>query len=193
MISRVRGVLLRCDSQVAEIMTSGGLAYQVEVPTFVAERLREGTDVELHTCQVVRDDAVLLFGFLKEHERSVFNRLLATAGVGPRLALAMVSSLTPERLVSAIVERNVALLCQVPGVGKKKAERLVLELADRLEDLVLVAGVPATGAVQEGTAALVALGYAPAEAAEAVRKVLAESERLAGTELIKAALARLSP
>jgi len=193
MISRIRGTLLRREGTAIEILTAGGVAYQIDVPLFVAERLpREGTEIELRTCQVVRDDALLLFGFLEEFERVVFTRLLATAGIGPRLALAMLSNLRPDRLVSAVLDRDVDMLRQVPGVGKKTAERLVLELADRMEDLVGTVTGPVAGGAKEGVAALVALGFAVSEANNAVRAVIDEQGELHGAELVKAALARLS-
>ena len=193
MISRIHGTLLRRARQAVEVLTAGGVAYQIDVPLFVSERLpREGAAVELLTCQVVRDDAVLLFGFLEEQERSVFLRLLSASGVGPRMALAILSKLTPDRLARAIMDRDVAALRQVPGVGKKKAERLLFELADRLEDLGLAATSTVDATAHEGVAALVALGYAPAEAAAAVRKALDEQGALGGAELVKAALARVS-
>jgi holliday junction DNA helicase RuvA len=191
-ISRVRGRLARRELARAEVMTAGGVAYEMEIPLSVYERLpREGAEVELLTVQVVREDAITLYGFLEERERLVFARLLGAAGVGPRLALAMLSALSPERLVRAIADRDLAVLRQVPGVGTKKAERLVLELTDRLDDLMIAA---ADGRRESGSeaaaAALVALGYSPAEAASAVRRALDTSGgELAGVELIRAALA----
>src|SRR5690606_14806979 len=111
MISRVRGTLLRSQPEVAEVMTPGGIAYEIIVPLSVYERLpREGAEVELRTVQVVREDAVELFGFIDEHERAIFSRLLTASGVGPRLALAMMSTLAPDRLVRAIGERDTATL-----------------------------------------------------------------------------------
>jgi holliday junction DNA helicase RuvA len=191
-ISRVRGRLTRRELARAEVVTAGGVGYEMEIPLSVFERLpREGSEVELLTVQVVREDAITLYGFLEERERLVFVRLLGAAGVGPRLALAMLSALSPERLVRAIADRDLAVLRQVPGVGTKKAERLVLELTDRLDDLMIAAGDGARESGSEAAAAaLVALGYSPAEAASAVRKALDTSGgELAGVELIRAALA----
>lgn len=195
MISRVRGTLLRSAPETAEVMTPGGVAYEITVPLSVYERLpREGGEVELRTVQVVREDAIELFGFLEEHERAVFARLLTVPGVGPRLALAMLSTLSPDRLVRAIGERDTAALRQVPGVGAKKAERLVLDLQGKFDDLVVAAAGPRPEgrAAAEAVGALIALGYSPAQANTAVRRVLEDSPGLGGTELIKAALARLS-
>lgn len=194
MISRVRGELIRRDPGSVEVLTLGGVAYEIEVPLSVYERLpREGSQVELRTFQVVREDAVALFGFLEDHERRLFSRLITASGVGPRLALAMMSSMTPERLVRALAEKDVAALRNVPGIGRKTAERLVLELADRLDDIAVAApGVSHGVAAEEAVSALVALGYSSAAAAAAVRDVLDEQDDLAGAALIKAALARMS-
>ena len=192
MISRVRGTLLRREIDSVEVMTSGGVAYELEIPSSVYERLpREGAEVELRSVQVVREDAVLLFGFLTDAERGIFTGLLAASGVGPRLALAVLSSLPPERVVRAIAERDVNLLRQIPGIGRKTAERMVLELADKLGDL----GAAATGrapeqeAASEAIGALVALGFSPGDAMAAVRKALDTEPSLSGAALIKAALA----
>jgi len=195
MISRVRGTLVRSRPEAVEVMTPGGVGYEISIPLSVYERLpREGQEVELRTVQVVREDAVELFGFLDDHERAVFARLLTASGVGPRLALAILSTLSPDRLVRAIGERDTSALRQVPGVGAKKAERLVLELQGKLDDLALAAAGPRPEgrAAEEATSALVALGYTPAQAAVAVRRALEENSRLEGTDLIKAALARIS-
>jgi Holliday junction DNA helicase RuvA len=171
MISRIRGMLLTREPERVEIMTAGGVGYELEIPLSVFEKLpRKGQDVELLAFQVVREDDLMLFGFLQPSERQLFSRLLGASGVGPRLALAMMSTLTPTVLVRAIQDRELATLVQVPGVGKKTAERIALELGDKLEDLALPAGPSVKGAAaQEAVGALVALGYSNAEANAAVR------------------------
>jgi holliday junction DNA helicase RuvA len=190
-ISRIRGTLLRREIGVAEVMTSGGVAYELQIPLGVFERLpREGVEIELRTFQVVREDAIELYGFLDPAERIVFSRLLSASGVGPRLALNILSSMPPERIVRAIVDKDIAALRQIPGLGAKKAERLALELADRLDDVaVAAAGSGGAPGLDEAVKALVALGYSSSDAAAAVRKVLDEQGRLAPVDLIKAALA----
>lgn len=192
MISRIRGTLLRRELGVAEIMTQGGVAYEVHIPLTVFERLpREGAEVELRTFQVVREDAIELFGFLDDAERVVFGRLLSASGVGPRLALNILSAMPPERVIRAIHDRDIAALRQIPGLGAKKAERLALELKDRLDDIAVTAVGGRTGGpgFEEAAAALVALGYSNADAAAAVRKVIDEQGPLPAIDLIKAALA----
>jgi Holliday junction DNA helicase RuvA len=195
LISRVRGTLLRRDLEAAEVMTAGGVAYDIAVPLSVFERLpQEGSEVELITYQVVREDSIELFGFLQEGERRLFGRLLTASGVGPRLALSMMSTLPPQRLVRAIVDKDIAALRQVPGLGAKKAEKIAVELADRLDDLaVAVAGTSAAGrTAEDAVGALVALGYSHSEASEAVRAALDADGRIQGVELIRAALTAMS-
>lgn len=174
MISRVRGKLLRRDMGAVEVMTAGGVGYEVQIPISVFEKLpRVNADVELLTWHVVREDDQLLFGFLQEAERELFGRLLGASGVGPRLALAMMSALTPSALVRAITEKDVATLVQVPGVGRKTAERIALELGDKLDDLsIRAAPSPKGAAAQEAVGALVALGYAATDAGAAVRRAI---------------------
>jgi holliday junction DNA helicase RuvA len=175
-------------------MTGGGVAYEVQIPLTVFERLpREGTELELLTHHVVREDAVELYGFLEPAERTVFGRLLSASGVGPRLALNILSAMPPHRVVRAIVDKDIAALRQIPGLGAKKAERLALELADRLDDVAVTAsgargGVPG---LDEAVRALVALGYSAGDAAAAVRKVVDEQGTMAPIDLIKAALATI--
>jgi Holliday junction DNA helicase RuvA len=194
MISRIRGRVVRRDIGVVEILTDGGVGYELEIPLGVFEKLpAEGETVELRTYQVVREDAITLYGFIDFAERSMFAKLLSASGVGPRLALNILSAMPPERIVRAILEKDIATLRRIPGLGTKKAERLALELADRLEDVAFTAtDVRGKGAgAEQAVGALVALGYSQAEAAAAVRRVLDEQGGREGVELIRAALASL--
>ena len=193
MISRLRGTLLTRDPDAVEVETPGGVIYELDVPTTVFQRLpAQGEPVEIRTVQVVREDSVSLYGFLTSGERELFRRLMTTSGVGAKLALAMLSAYTAPRLAQALVEKDVVALRQVSGVGKKTAERLALELADKMDDLALSreAG-PGEGAhgVQEAVAALVALGYGFADADQAVRAALAEGDVESADVLIRRALA----
>jgi holliday junction DNA helicase RuvA len=193
-ISRIRGTLLRRDPGLAEVMTPGGVAYEVQIPLTVFERLPgEGMEVELRTWHVVREDAVELFGFIDATERDLFGRLLSASGVGPRLALSVLSNLSPDRVVRAILDRDIATLRRIPGLGTKKAERLVLELADRLAD-VAITTAPGAGVGQganEAVKALVALGYPPGDAAAAVRRTMDENGAMEPIDLIKASLSAI--
>ncbi|MEW5930417.1 MAG: Holliday junction branch migration protein RuvA [Gemmatimonadota bacterium] len=193
MISRVRGVLLAREINRAEVMTPGGVAYEMEIPTTVYERLpRPGEEVELRTLLVIREDAQLLFGFLEDNERALFTRLIGATGVGPKLAISLLSALPGAALVRAIRDRNLAVLTGVSGVGKKTAERLSVELAGKLDDLAFASSGLAQQApgVEEALRALVVLGMNALEAENAVRAVIQDRGPLPAQELIRAALAR---
>jgi len=194
MISRIRGTLVRRDAGLVEVMTAGGVCYEIEVPLTIYERLpRAGADIELRTMQIVREDAVTLYGFLDDLDRRVFARLLTASGVGPRLALNMLSTMPSQRIVRAILDRDIASLRQIPGLGAKKAERLAVELTDRLDDLAALsaAASPRARSTEEAVGALVALGYSHAAASAAVRRVLDSDGEATGITLIKAALSSL--
>lgn len=197
MIARVTGKLVAKELDRVEIFTSGGVAYELAIPLGVYETLpRVGEQVELQTHLVVRDDGWLLFGFATTNEKRVFQRLLSANGVGPSLALGLLSTLSAERLVRAIRERDIATLQGVPRVGKKKAERLVLDLSDKLDDVAgsaLSTGArPESASAEDAIRALVSLGYATVDAEKAVRAVLdAGSTKLTAPELIRSALAKI--
>ena len=194
MISRIRGELILRDLERVEVMTSGGVGYEIAIPTTVFERLpRLGEQVTIRTYQLVREDALALFGFLDETEKTVFTRLLTINGVGPRLALAMLSAMSAESVVRAVRERNVAALTAVSGVGKKTAERVVLELTGKLDDLAFASTAlgQRAPAAEEALRALTALGVTQSDADRAVRAVVQEKGSLAAPELIREALGRL--
>lgn len=193
MIALVSGTLAVKDADRVVVRTASGLGYEVFVPTRAFEALpHPGQPVELHTWLVIREDGQTLFGFTSAEERKVFQRLMTASGVGPRLALAMLSALPPERIVRALRDRDIAALVSVPGVGKKTAERMVVELGDKTDDLVAESGAPVTSVSDTAGKALMALGYTAAEADEAVRRVLAEDANLAASDLIKRALTRFA-
>lgn len=192
MITRIRGTLLARELDRVEIMTAGGVAYELAIPRSVYERLPHvGKDLELRAYQVVREDAHLLFGFLDEVERTVFSRLLTANGVGPRLALALLSALPAPRLVRAIREKDVPALTAVTGVGRKTAERLALDLAGKFDDIALPAPGPGGFGVEEALRALTVLGFQPPDAERAVRSVLHDQGPMDAQDLIRAALTRL--
>ncbi len=192
MISRLNGTLLSRDTDRIEVETSGGVVYEVEVPLTVLQRLpSSGSALSLRTLQVVTDTSVSLYGFIEAHERTLFQRLLSASGVGAKLALAMMSTYSAERLARALVEKDTTALQQVSGVGKKKAEKIALELADKVTDLAIVTptspGQTPSGA-QEAVKALVSLGYTFADADQAVRRVLEDAVPESTEELIRKAL-----
>jgi holliday junction DNA helicase RuvA len=196
-IAHVRGKLVAKDLDRVEIMTTGGTGYELAVPLSVYETLpKVGEDTSLHTHLVVREDGWQLFGFATVVEKRVFQRLLTASGIGPALALGMLSTLSAERLVRAIREKDLATLQGVPRVGRKKAERLILDLADKLDDVQGdVSGVPRRDGVgaDDAVRALVSLGYASVDAEKAVRSALDEGGRgLSAPELIRRALSKVS-
>lgn len=197
MISRIRGKLLAKAIDRAEVVTPGGVAYELNIPVTLYERLpRLGAEVELHAALLAREDGLELYGFHNELGRRLFLRLQSASGVGPRLALALLGAMSAEQLVAAIRERNLSRLQAVSGVGKKKAERIALELADKLGDMA--AGAPIEGpegALQEAAiSALMALGYSRGESEGAVRRVVTKRDGngLGVENLVREALAGMS-
>jgi len=176
-IARVSGRLAAKDADRVMIDTTGGVGYEVVVPLGVMERLPAvGAAVSLATELVVREDGWALYGFEDDTGRRFFQRLIGVTGIGPKIALALLSALGVERGVRAVKERNIALLASVPGIGKKTAERLALELADKLgefEGTIDASIVPSGGAAEAALHALERLGYATVEADRALRQALA--------------------
>lgn len=193
MIAAVAGVLADRRGDTIVIQTEGGVGYEVVLPLGVMERLPAvGARCALHTELVVREDGWTLYGFDRPGDRAIFQRLLGASGFGPRLALALVSTLGPERAVRAIQQKDLAALSTVPGIGRKKAERLVLELSDRFGDLPAEPGAaPRGSAAEEAARALVSLGYQAPQADDAVRAALAGQPTDDVTALIKRALQHL--
>ncbi len=193
MIASVTGVLADREGETVVVQTDGGVGYAVTVPLGVYERLPpRGARVTLHTELVVREDGWALFGFDRTADRVIFQRLLGASGFGPKLALAVLSALGPDRAVRSIRERDIAALSTVTGIGRKKAERLVLELRDRFDDIAASpAEHPASGSDQ-AVRALVALGYAPAAAEEAVRSALANGAHGDTAVVVRQALTGLA-
>jgi len=173
-----------------------GLGYRLLIPTSTYEVLPEvGAPVHLLTHYYVREDAVLLFGFATEAERTLFEVLLGVSGVGPRLALAALSALSPVQLHEAVTTGDVQTLKRIPGVGQRLAERLIVELRDRLAPLDLAELTPAgvndvrAQARADALAALEALGLPRAAAERSLRKVLREHPGIqSAEELIRLAL-----
>jgi Holliday junction DNA helicase RuvA len=194
MIAAVRGRLTAKSGDRVVVATAGGVSYELAVPLGVLERMPpEGQDVDLRTVLVVREDGWLLFGFDREHERQVFQRLLGATGVGPRIALALLSTLGGGRVVAALRGGDLAMLCTVPGIGRKTAERIVLELKDKLGDLTAPGETPARApAADQAVQALVNLGYGALDADRAVRAALADAGAAGTAELIRRALRALA-
>jgi Holliday junction DNA helicase RuvA len=193
MISRLQGTVLSRGPDRVEIETSGGVVYEVEVPLTVLQEVPPvGERVELRTQQIVTDSSVALYGFVSPSERTLFQRLLKVNGVGAKVALGALSTYPAARLAKAIIEKDTVALRQVPKVGKKLAETIVLELSDKVDDLVgptISDGGAPTGVAQQAVQALVSLGYSFNEADRAVRDVLETGAPDTAEELIRRALA----
>lgn len=193
MIAAIRGTLAGRVDDTVVVATGGGVSYEVAVPLSVVDTLPAiGLEVYLHTVLVLREDSSSLFGFATPRERVLFQRLLAASGVGPRLALGLISALGADRLVRAVHEGDLALLCTVPGVGKKKAERMVLELKDRIRDLEVEDGPEPPAASEEAIRALVNLGYGRSEADDAVRSAVTSNGSAETPDVIRSALQLLA-
>lgn len=182
MIAFLRGTLLEKHPNQA-IVDTGGVGYDVHIPISTYSALpAAGLEVRLRIHTHVREDAIALFGFLTQDEKTLFERLIAVSGIGPKLAVTVLSGLPTSTLVNAIRTGSVAELVRIPGVGKKTAERMVLELKDKLDMLpagavATVAAVPATslGAIEQDVlSALVNLGCQRGQAESAVRKAKSE-------------------
>jgi Holliday junction DNA helicase RuvA len=173
-IAAVAGSLAAKTADRVVVQTPGGVAYEITVPLGVMERLPGlGQSVTLATELVVREDGWSLYGFLDESERRLFQRLLTVNGVGPRIAVAFLSTLGAERGAKAIQKKDLATLSSVSGVGRKLAERLALELSDKLGELVGGQPAPLDAPARAALAALEHLGYGGTEAERALRQALA--------------------
>ena len=172
MNGRLHGKLLEKNPPQILIDVSG-VGYEVDVPMSTFCNLPEvGGELTLHTHFVVREDAELLYGFATLAERAVFRALIKISGVGPKIALALLSGITVDQLKDAVDRGETGLLTKVPGIGKKTAERLVLELKGKLAGTgAATAAVPTSGARADVAAALIALGYSEREAAAATKKL----------------------
>lgn len=197
MIGRLRGTL--AEKQPPHIIVDiNGLGYEVEVPMTTLYRLPSvGEPVTLHTHLVVREDAHLLYGFAEKRERELFRELIRLNGVGPKLALALMSGLEVDELVRCVQAQDTSVLVKIPGVGKKTAERLLVELKDRFKAWETVpvmsglvvearAGVPASSAESDAVSALISLGYKPQEASRAVSAI--KEDGLSSEDMIRRAL-----
>jgi Holliday junction DNA helicase RuvA len=196
MIAHLRGRLLSLTPDLA-VLDVGGVGYALSLPLptyYELQRLPPGVEVSLFVHTHVREDALALYGFWSERERQLFERLITVSGVGPRLARAILSGLPPEELLRALAAGDVARLSKTPGVGKKTAERLVLELKEKAAAL---AATPATAATPEPDdedllVALVNLGYRRPDAEHALTEARRAAAGATVPELLRLSLKRLA-
>ncbi|QVX14636.1 Holliday junction branch migration protein RuvA [Pseudomonas congelans] len=198
MIGRLRGSL--AEKQPPHLVLDvNGVGYEVEVPMTTLYRLPHvGETVTLHTHLVVREDAHLLYGFYEKRERELFRELIRLNGVGPKLALALMSGLEVDELVRCVQAQDASALTRIPGVGKKTAERLLVELKDRFKAWESLPGTftlvsngpnqaePVASAESDAVSALISLGYKPQEASKAVSAI--KEKDLSSADLIRRAL-----
>nr|WP_234934950.1 Holliday junction branch migration protein RuvA [Pseudomonas savastanoi] len=181
------------------VLDVNGVGYELEVPMTTLYRLPHvGETVTLHTHLVVREDAHLLYGFYEKRERELFRELIRLNGVGPKLALALMSGLEVDELVRCVQAQDTSALTRIPGVGKKTAERLLVELKDRFKAWESLPGTftlvsngpnqaePVASAESDAVSALISLGYKPQEASKAVSAI--KEKDLSSADLIRRAL-----
>ena len=202
MIGSLRGTLLEKHPPLLLIDVQG-VGYEVHAPMTSFYQLPPiGSAVLLHTHFVVRDDAQLLFGFVDKQTRELFRELIRVNGLGPKMALAILSALDTDELILCVQQNNLNTLVRVPGIGRKTAERLLVELRDRVdhwgknnlsETQIARTGSasPAPSIRQDAESALIALGYKPQEADKAIQNVLKEHDAGSSEELIRLALKRM--
>ncbi len=198
MIGYVRGVVTYLFNDCCYVDVHG-VGYRVYVPVTTRANLIEGEEVTLFTYTHVREDAILLYGFSTQEEYDLFILLISVSGIGPKVALGILSGMTPEAFKLAIVNGQVQTLTKLPGIGKKSAERLVLELKDKLAKMSTIKldtaaaiqpiGVGQSGACGEAIEALVSLGYSQDEVSSIVDGL--NDGKLDSAALIKAALKEL--
>jgi Holliday junction DNA helicase RuvA len=190
-ISSLRGQVqsVGLDHVVVEV---GGVGFAVQATPSTLATLRRGEETHLATSLVVREDSLTLFGFADVEARELFGLLQTVSGIGPRLALATLAVLEPDKLRHALAEGNITVLTQVPGIGKKGAERLIIELRDKVGALPSTAAPVANGVVREHVVeALLGLGF-PAKSAEAtVDSVLADNPEQSTSAVLRRSLAAL--
>lgn len=202
MISYIKGTLAE-KLEDSAIVEAGGIGYRIYVPSSVLSELpRLGETVKIYTYFSVREDSVSLYGFMSRQDMEMFRQLIGVNGVGPKSALGILSALKPDALRLAVISGDAKAISKAPGVGSKTAQRIILDLKDKIkaedlldggyEDLSVHAEVSGVGEVgKEAVEALTALGYSASEAAGAVRKV-AITETMTAEDVLKAALRHLA-
>ena len=193
MIGRLKGNVVDILANVV-LLDVNGIGYEIEVTSTTLTNLQESdTETIIFTHFVVREDAHSLYGFANQEERDLFRNLIKVNGIGPKLGLTILSSIGPERFIAYVSERDVTAITSIPGVGKKTAERLVLDLKDKLVNgfqTVVPMSPAGNESFQEAKLALVSLGYKPTEASKVLEQIYNEDQAV--EELIRAALQRLA-
>jgi len=193
LIGQIRGILI--EKNPPEILVDvGGITYEIQVPMSTLYQLPDvGQEVVLHTHFVVRDDAQLLYGFCHTKDKTLFRSLIRVNGVGPRMALVILSGMEPDEFVRVVRNNDVTAMVNMPGIGKKTAERLIVEMRDRLSEWQASEGADSAPETQDSAstikvfskdaeAALIGLGYKPQQAARAIAQVLKDNLEITDSE-----------
>jgi len=205
MIAHLSGTLLSKQAT-AVILNVGGVGYEVTIPLSTFYDLDEpGSEVQLRIYTHVREDALQLFGFKTARERELFLRLISVSGIGPKLGITLLSGMSADEMIASIRTNNLARLTLIPGIGRKTAERLVMELRDKVAglsspELEKELGATATAAAQptvdsvraDALSALVNLGYQRPSAEKAINAVLAENEEMSVESVLRGSLRKLA-
>lgn len=194
MIGSLRGKVAHLDTDFCIIETMGGVGYRVFMPAGSLAQLTLSADVHVHVHTAVREDAIMLYGFLAQDDYSLFQLLLGVSGVGPKMALGILSAVKADAFYLAVQNRDIKTLTKLPGIGKKTAERMLLELKDKVggfaaseDDYTQVISAGGNGAVAEAMEALTSLGYSNVEVVP-ILKQIPEASMLSCEEIIKRAL-----
>jgi holliday junction DNA helicase RuvA len=197
MIASLRGEVIERDPDAGVVVEASGVGYRVQVTTRTLSQMAVGATVFIHTHHHIREDAQVLYGFVSRSEREAFGVLIATHGIGPALALAVLSTYTPAELAEVVAAGDLAGLTMVPGVGKKTAERLLVELRNRLAIPVLDSGEEAghvggrTSVISDVREALQGLGYGAEEIKEVMRSVSGTAQGSDAAAMLREALTLL--
>jgi len=192
MISHLRGTLIAKQTDRA-VIECGGVGYDVaiSIPTF-SGMPKTGSEVSLHIFTNVREDAIQLFGFLRTEEKLLFEKLISVSGIGPKLGITLLSGMSPEHIVTAIRGSDLAMLTRIPGIGKKTAERMCVELRDKLDAFTASTSAPTrTSTAEDAISALVNLGYQRVAAEKAVEEAANSDTKATFDILFRTAMARL--
>lgn len=193
MIGMLKGLVAYLQADYCIIETAGGVGYRVFMPAAHLAQLTLGKEIKVHIHTAVREDAVLLYGFLSSEYYDLFEILLTVSGVGPKMALGILSAIKPEEFYLAIKNKDIKVLVKLPGIGKKTAERMLLELKDKVDDTDSGDEISETveaggnGAVAEAIEALLSLGYSNSEIMP-VLKEISNCNSLSGEEILRQAL-----
>ncbi len=194
MIGSLKGTVAQLEAEYCIVDTAGGVGYRVFMPSAHLAQLVLGKEVRIHVHTAVREDAILLYGFLSREYYDLFEILLTVSGVGPKMALGILSAIKPDAFYTAVSNKDIKMLVKLPGVGKKTAERMLLELKDKVsgssesDDVVQeIAEAGGSGAVAEAIEALVSLGYNNSEIMP-VLKEIPDCANLSGEAILRQAL-----